>query len=657
MDPGLHQDSGTATCFGPPELGFLLTMRTLWNLFAIICLAASGSLAQEITIQTPSPPPVVGPILRPFHLERRIVSPANLTNTPRLESLIRAGNLYLSAQDVIALALENNVDIAIQRYGPYLAREVLRRAQGGGFLRDIGQPVSPGPTSVSLEGVNVNTVGLPESGSGVSSGGGIVIQLGTPPPNLDPVLFAYANFQHSTTPSSNLFLYLVPSLINDTRTLQVGYTQSFVTGTNAQLTYGATRSNLNSPAWYVNPYTQGYLDLTVTQNLLQGFGISVNNRNIRVAKNNMKVTDLQLKRQVVTTVSAVLNLYWDLVSFNEDLRIKQEALTTAQNLYEGNQKQVELGTLPVIEATRSAAEVSAAKESLLIAQTNVAQQETVLKNALSRNGIVSQTLDEVHILPLDHIIVPDREDLKPTAELVNMALTQRPEIAQTKINIESSIINLGGTRNYLMPNLQAFFELTNNGLSGQANPSPQNVFGVPPPSLIGGYGNLLAQIFGRDFPNYSAGFSLNITFRNRAAQADYVTDQLSLRQSQLQFQKAVGQVRVDVKNAVIGLQQARARYETAVATRSLAQQTLQAEQNRFRFGESTIATVVQAQRDLASDQSAEVQSMANYTHAKVAFDESVGQTLDVNGISMEEAASGHVARESAIPPSTTEPRP
>jgi outer membrane protein len=634
-------------------MGFLRT-------FAVFALAAGACFAQspEITIETPPPPPVVGSILRPFHMERRVVSPAVLDNTPRMESLIRAGNLYLTAQDVIALALENNVDIAIQRYGPFLAREVLRRAQGGGFLRDVGQPVSAGPTSVSLEGVNVNSVGLPESGSGVGSGGGIVIQLGTPPPNLDPVLFAYANFQHSTLPSSNLFLYFVPFLENDSRTFQVGYSQSFITGTNATLTYGSNRSSLNSPAFTLNPYTSGYLDLYVTQNLLQGFSRSVNNRNIRVAKNNMKVTDLQLKRQVVTTVSAVLNLYWDLVSFNEDLRIKQAALTTAQQLYEGNQHQVELGTLPAIEATRAAAEVSTAKESLLIAQTNVAQQETVLKNALSRNGIVSQTLDDVHILPLDRIVVPDKEDLPPTAELVNQALMQRPEIAQTKINIESSIVNLGGTRNALMPQLQAFFELTNNGLSGQPNAVGNGVpadlpaileRGSPPPNLVGGYGTLLGQIFSRDFPNYSAGISLNITFRNRAAQADYVTDQLVLRQSQLQLQKTQAQVRVDVKNAVIGLQQARARYDTAAATRNLAQQTLEAEQNRFKFGESTIATVVQAQRDLAGDQSAEVQAMANYTHAQIAFYEAVGQTLDAYGISMEEAASGHVTRVSSVP--------
>ncbi len=564
---------------------------------------------------------------------------------------MRAGNLYLSAQDVIALALENNVDIAVQRYGPFLAREVLRRAQGGGALRDIGQPIAPGPTSVSLEGVNVNSVGLAESGSGVSSGGGIVVQYGAQPPPLDPVLYLYSNFVHQTIPESNITLSLAPTLIWDYQTYAAQYSQSFLTGTYAQLSYGSTRNRYNSPLYDINPYTTGYLDLYVTQNLLQGFGVSVNNRNIRVAKNNLKVTDIQLKLQVITTVSAILNLYWDLVSFNQDLRIKQEALTTAQTLHEGNQHQVELGTLPAIEVTRAAAEVSAAKENLLIAQTNVAQQETVLKNALSRNAVVNQTLDEVHIVPLDHIAVPETEDLKPTTELVNLALNQRPEIAKAKINIESSNINLSGSKNYLLPTLVANFELTNNGLSGPANPASAAFQLVSPPAYVGGYGNLLRQIFGRNYPNYSAGFSLNIPFRNRVAQADYVADQLGLRQSQLQYQKTVAQIRVDVKNAVIGLQQARARYETAVATRSLAQQTLEAEQNRFRFGESTIATVVQAQRDLANDQSSEVQAMANYTHAKVAFDEAIGQTLDVNSISMEEAEAGRVARESVIPES------
>ena len=329
---------------------------------AILNLATMGfAQSPEISITNPPPVPVVGPILKPFQLQRRIVSPVTLTNTPRLESLVRAGNLYLSVQDVIALVLENNIDIAIQRYGPLLAREVLRRAEGGGFLRSVGVPIYPGPSSVSLAGVSANAVGLSESGRR---------RLGrrhrhsdwTPPPNLDPYYFAYGNFAHNTTPLSNTFLSDVNSLQNNNITFQTGYGQSFITGTSGQLTYTTYRSSLNSPANSLNPYTAGSLDLYITQNLLQGSSRAVNNRNIRVAKNNMKVTDLQVRLQVITTVSAVLNLYWDLVSFNEALRIQQQALETAEKLLDDNKKQVALGTLPAIEVTRASAEVSRQRE-------------------------------------------------------------------------------------------------------------------------------------------------------------------------------------------------------------------------------------------------------------------------------------------------------
>jgi outer membrane protein len=624
-------------------------IRSLSTVVSLTLTCSSFAQSPEISIQTPKSAPIVGPLLRPFHFERRVVSPVKFSNAPRLESLVRSGNLYLSVQDVIALVLENNIDIAIQRYGPALASEVLRRAAGGGLLRSVVPPVYPGPVSVSLQGVSVNAVGLAESGSGVSSGGGIVVGIGPPPPNLDPFLFVFANFQHNTTPLSNTILSGVQSLLNDSRSFQVGYGQTFVTGTSAQLTFGSFRSALNSPIPILNPYTNGFLDLFITQNLLQGFGISINNRYIRVAGNNMKVTDLQVKRQVITTVSAALNLYWDLVSFNEDLRIKEQALATAQKLHEDNKKQVTIGTLSAIEITRAAAEVSSAKENLLIAQTNVAQQETVLKNALSRNGVVSSWLDDVHIITLDRIQVPEKEDLKPTPELVEQALAKRPELEQTRINLKSTLILLAGSKNALLPTLQAFADFTNNALTGAPNALSNGANGTPDPFVVGGYGNLLGQIFRRNYPNYAVGVSLNIAFRNRAAQADYVADQLAVRQAELQLQRGVSQVRVDVKNAVIGLQQARTRYETAVATRVLAQQTLDAEQKKFQFGTSSIPLVVQAQRDLNNDQSAEVQAMANYTHQRIAFDEAVGETLEQNGISMEEAQSGQVARQSSIP--------
>jgi len=626
-------------------------MNSFRSVITLVCVA-SGSLvfaqSSEVAIETPKPPPVIGHVLRPFNLEKRFVPPVRTANSPRLESLVRAGNLYLSVGDVIALVLENNLDIAVQRYSPYLSREVLRRTEGGGFLRDVSSPILAGPTSVSTAGISVNANGL-AGGAGLSSGGGIVTQIGPTPPNLDPQLYVGGFAGHQTTPETNLVLDETTALTTDYHELVTQYYQQFITGTSAQLTFVDYHSLQNTPVNIFNPSISAYLDLQVYQPLLQGFQIGVNNRDIRIAKNNIKISNLQLKLQVATTVSAALNLYWDLVSFVDAVRIKEEALATSQKLYDDDREMVKIGSLPAVEVTRAAAQVSVSKEDLLIAQTNVQQQEIVLKNALSRNAMANQWLDQVHVVPLNHIEVPTTDDLKPLAELIPEAMGNRVEIAQDKINIDSEKISIRGSRNGLLPTLQAFFELTNNGLSGPVSPIYNGCCGAPDNYFVGGTGNALAQVFRRDFPNYSAGLTLNIPFRNRQAQADYVTDQLELRQAELRLQRAANQVTVDVKTAVIGVQQARARYETAVDARKLAQQSLKDEQNRFQHGVSTVAMVIQAQRDLASAEDAEVQASANYTHAKVAFDLAMGRTLDVNHISMQDAVNGHVARESVLP--------
>jgi outer membrane protein len=604
----------------------------------------------EVAILTPKPPQVVGRFLKPFHFEKRVVPPAKLTNTPRLESLVRGGNLYLSAQDVIALALENNLDIAVQRYSPFLAREVLRRTEGGGILRQVDTAVAAGPTSVSTAGISANANGL-AGGAGISAGGGLVTQIGPTPPNLDPYIAMSATAGHYTTPLTNTLLNQTTALTNSYRQLAFQYGQQFATGTSAYVTFADSRSLLNSSTPLFNPSISGYFDITLDQALLQGFNIAVNTRDIQVGRNNMKVSDLQVELQVATTVAAVLNLYWDLVSFNDAVRIKEKALATALELHEGNKKQVAIGALAGIEITRAAAEVSVSKENLLIAQTNVSQQEIVLKNALSRNGIDNTWLDDVHIVPLDHIEIPKTEEIQPIQDLIREAVANRAEIRQSKINVESRKIMLKGDRNALLPSLQAFAEFTNHGLAGPANPLYNDCCGTPNGYFIGGTSTAFAQLLRRNFPDYSAGFSLNIPFRNRAQQADYVTDQLQLRQNELQYQRALNQVRVDIKTALIGLEQARSRYETAVDTRVLAEQSLVAEQKRFQSGVSSVALVIQAQKDVATAEDGEVQAMANYTHARIFFDQARGRTLQVNHISMEEAVEGRVHRESVIPAS------
>jgi len=615
----------------------------------IIAAGIAAGQTSDITITNPKEPRLVGPVLRPFHFEKRIVSQPRFSNTPRLESLVRAGNLYLTVQDVIALVLENNLDIEIQRYGPFLAREVQRRADAGNILRSVSSPILAGPTSVSTAGVSLNASGL-GGGGGLFSGGGVVTSIGPNPPNLDPSIYAGFQLGHTTIPQSNTTFNATPALTNNYRNYTFQYAQSFLTGTSAFLTYNSSHSLNNSPSGFLDPTVAGALDLTIQQNLLQGFGVAVNKRYIKVARNNQKVSDLALKQQVIATVSAALNLYWDLVTFDDTVRISEQAVATAQKLYEDNQAEVKLGALASIEVTRAAAALSAAKENLLIAQTNVAQQEIVLKNALTRNASEAAWLDDVHLVPLDRIDIPAAEQLKPTPQLITEALATRPEIEQARINLQSQELQLKGDKNGLLPNLNAFVDVTNNGLAGVINPLYNGASGAPNPYFIGGYGDLLSQIFRRNFPNYSAGFSLNIPLRNRAAQADYVTDALGIRQTELQLRRAVNQISVEVKTSVIGLEQARARYETAVNTRKLSEQNLEAEQNRFKFGAVTDATlVIAAQNQLAADQTAEAQSMANYTHARLSFDQAIGETLDVNHISMSEAAAGHVARQSALP--------
>src|SRR6202050_2818494 len=613
-------------------------------------VSAQSLVPSEVSISTPPPSPVIGRLLRPFHLERRVVAPARLTNSSRLDSLISGNNLYLTVQDTIALALENNLDIAVQRYGPFLAQEDLRRALGGGILRqDVTIPLAAGPVSVSPIGVSGNSSGL-AAGSGLSSTA-FLVGSGPNPPSLDPTISAGLNFGHSTTPQTNLSFNQTASLVDTYRSYFVGYSQQFMTGTAISTSYSGSRSLYNSPSPTLNPYVNADMDFQISQSLLQGFSRAVNNRQIRVARNNIRVSDLTVKLQLVPTISAILNLYWDLVSFNHDVRIKEQALAIAQRLYEGNKMRVQAGSLPPVEVTRAAAQVSANEEALLISRTNLAQQETVLKNALSRTGVQDPKFDAVHIVPLDSIEVPKTEEIRPIQDLIQVAVAHRPEVEQTRISLENSKINLQGTRNSLLPSVSAFAELTNNALAGVLNPIYNGSSGPADPYFIGGVGTILSQLFGRNFPNYSAGLSLNIPLRNRAAQADYAMDQLKLRTEELQLQRTLNQIRVDVKNAVIGMQQARVRYDTAVNTRVLAEQSLDSEQKRFQYGAtgSDVTTVIQAQQDLANDQSLEVQAMASYIHAKIDFDASLGQTLDVNNVSMEEARSGHVQRQSFLP--------
>ena len=568
------------------------------------------------------------------------IAPINLGNSGRLEKLLRAGKLYLSLQDVIALALENNLDVELQRYTPRIAETDLLRAQSGSAIRGAAGGVSSLTTTAAQ--------GLTPIGA-LSTGSQGFVQ------NLDPSLTGNLLWGHFTTPQTSLFTTGTNSLVTGRKTGNFGFTQGFATGTNVNLNFNNGFISQNANRNDYNPSSSVTLELQVTQHLLQGFGRAVNSRNIRIARNNIQVSDLYFKAQIINTVVGVSNLYWDTVSFTEDVKVKRQALALSQKLYEDNKKQVEIGTLAPIEIIRAEAEVAARQQDLTISETQLLQQETVLKNALSKTGLASPSLAEARVIPTDQIRLPDKEPIEPMQDMVGRAMDARPEIEQSRINIENAKIGLKGSRAALLPTVDAFVDLRNNSLAGELNSLPvlSTIPGVPPsfrapgsvdPFFLGGYGKALGQVFGRNFPDYSVGVTLNIPLRNRAAQADMTRDQLNVRQSELRLQIQLNQVRVEVQNALIGTQQGRARYQAAYKSRILQEQTLDAEQKKYALGASTIYFVIQAQRDLATAQGAEVAAMATYSRARVEMDRATGQTISINNIVVEEAVKGSISK-------------
>ncbi len=575
-----------------------------------------------------------------------IVSPVSVSNSARLEALVRAGKLYLSVQDAIAAALENNIDVEVQRYTPRLAETDVYRAKAGALLRGFSTNVTAGAASATGTGLATTTVNSVVTSTNL-------LNLGPIPLNLDPAITGTAQWGHFTTPQTSNFLTGANTLVNRQRIYNFGVTQQFLSGTSATLGLNNTAQNNNSLRNDFNPLTTSYLDATITQHLLQGFGFAVNNRNIRIAKNNVQVADLVFKQQVINTVANVTNLYWDLAFYNEDVAVKRQALALAQKLYNDNKKQVEIGTLAPIEIVRAEAEVAAREQDLTVSETNVLQQETILKNAISRNGVASPTVAEVTIVPTDRLKLPAVEAVQPIQDLVEKALQSRPELAETELYLSNAKISLQGARNALLPTVDAFIDLRNRGQAGAANELPlisstgqlvpRNPNSVDP-FFLGGYGTVLGQIFGRNFPDYSAGFNLNIPIRNRAAQADYKTAQLTIRQNELLYQRQVNQVRVDVQNALVAVRQARAQFQAAEKSRVLQEQTLDAEQKKYALGASTVFLVIQAQRDLATAEGTRVQSLAAYSRARTQLNLVSGQILDVNSIQIDEAKKGTISR-------------
>jgi outer membrane protein TolC len=598
--------------------------------------------------------------------ERPLVSSVSFSNSPRIFDLLREGQLYLSLADAIALALENNLDIELERYLPKSADSDLLRAQGGGFLRGlsllvnepapgIGGPNGPlltnltsGTTPSPLVNDNFSDIALiSEQQNDLSVTGTIPLSSGPAIPQYDPIFSSLVNGQHTSTVENSAVTTGSNWLVESGVSQSTGVNMGFGPGTQVAVNFDNSRFSTDASRYSYNSFFTSSLGFTVTQPLLQGFGTAVNRRYIRIARNSQRVADNIFRQQVMDTVAGIARLYTDLVSLNEDVKVKQEALRLAQRLYEDNRNQVEQGTQAPIEVTRANAAVAVSKQALITAEGLVRQQELIVKTALTRGGLEDPRVAAAHIVPMDSVSVPDREPVQPLPDLMAEALRNRPDQAGALLQVENSRISLEGSLNALKPQFDVVATAQNSGLAGSPNPVAGTIAGG---AVTGGYGTALEQLLRRNYPTYGVGVQVVLPIRNRVAQADAIRDELLVKQAQVRRQQLEDQIRLEVADAQESVHQAYAAYQAAVEARKLQDQSVNVELQTFEVGLSTNLLVIQYQNYLAQARSTEVASKGAYAKALIALQRATGKVLDEYRVDMGEAYRGVVARApSALP--------
>jgi outer membrane protein len=591
----------------------------------------------------------------------RHVTAPNLANTPRIDQLMHDGKLYISMNDAVALALENNLDIAIARYNLNIADTDIWRAKAGSNTLGVNSGIVQNTPGGGVGGLGTQ-VGSGQGGTSVGAGGagtgaGGLVQstLGSGPliTSFDPILTGTFSIDHNSILPSSTFN---PASPVNTTTGNFQYQQGFITGTNMSVGFNNTRQTVgDAPFTPLSPQLKSSFNFQLTQHLLQGFGFAPNTRFIQIAKNNREISDVAFRLQIITTVDQIENMYWNLVFAYENVRVQKEQLAFAQKTLSDNQKQVEIGTLAPIEVVRAQSTVATNQQTLTVALTDLQLEQLLMKNALSRT-LVDPALADAEVIPTSTMELAAQEAVVPTQDLVNEALAHRPELAESRINLSNTEISNKAVRSALLPTLDLFAYYGGAGLGGDQNPSNLCVNQNPPifgcsktPASSVGWSGTLNQLVNSTAPDKGAGITLNIPLRNRTAQATQVRSEFEYRQAQLRIQQIENQVRIEVRNAQFGVQQNRASVASAQAASDLARQSLDSEQKKYALGASTSTLVLQNQAAMTQSEVTLVSAKAAYEKAEVELDRAIGLLLEHAGIEIADAQRGEVTHAPNIP--------
>ncbi len=605
--------------------------------------------------------------LQPYRTQN--VPEPNLGNSPRIDSLMHDGKIYLSIDDAVALTLENNLDLDIARYNLNIADTDYLRAKSGASILGVNAGIvqnTPGGGVGGLGGtVGSGAGGTTVAASGVGTGtNGLVsstLGIGSPITPFDPVLTGTLQLDKDDAESVSVFSP-VPIVAQNTYTSNLGYTQGFAWGTSITAGFNNTHVTTNNPTSLLTPELSSNFQFKITQNLLQGFGTLPNLRFIRIAKNNREISDVAFRLQIITTVDQIENMYWDLVYAYENVRVQQESLTYAQKALNDSRRQAQVGTAPPIQVVSSQSAVATDQQNLIVAQNNLQLQELLMKNALSRS-IEDPVLAEADVIPTSGMLIPQEEAVVPTQDLINQALNHRAELVESRIDLNSRDLSSKAVRNALLPTLDAFAYYGGSGVGGNINPlvpacsASSSKFCYtpslsPPPfqtATTVGYGGTLNQLVNSTSPDKGVGVTLNIPLRNREAQANQVRAELEYRQAQVRLHQLENQVRIEVRNAQFDVKQNRVAVQAAQSAVDLARQTLDADQQKLKVGLTTQTAILQDASILTTSESNLVSAKAAYEKSRIELDRATGLLLDHSGIDVAEATRGQVTHLPTVP--------
>jgi outer membrane protein TolC len=561
------------------EIKALNSLRRFMFVGLFVAFATSASMAQSSASagKNTSSPSVWQPSFRfTTAYSPRRAAPISITNGTRIDGLLRGGKLYLSISDAIVLALENNMDLVASRYDlPIADADVLRARAGGGTV-----------------------------------------------PSFDPILSFNAQIDRNTPAVNPLNQNTI--LNQNTTTGNVSYTQGFASGTNLTVGFQNQRVTQNYGGTLVPTGLTSGVQVQITQHLLQGFGWNLNRHLIRIARNNRKAADLAFRNDVISIVSQIKNIYWDLVSAFDDVKVKQESVDLAKQTLDNTAEQVKVGTLGRVELARWESQLASAQQDLITSQTTLRHEELLMKTAINRN-LNNGVLVDAAIVPTDTMSLPAEEPVVKIEELINDALQQRPDLNQSRIDLVNRDITKKAQRNALLPALDVFANSTTSGNRSD-------------------YWSAFGDVFSAAGHDRAVGLTLTIPLRNRSARADQIQGELQYRQAEVKIQSLQNQIQSDVRDAKFAVQQNRARVEAARKAVTYARESFEAEQAKYGVGMSTSVSVLQAQRDLTQAQSNLITAMSAYEKAHIDLDQKTGLTLVNNNVDLSDAESGQVQK-------------